>query len=76
MIQDYPRLWSLKKIKIKERKFMKEKISLLLLFILFMAAPLYGKTAQSFSFTDFDGKVYTSENLKGTPFVVNIASLL
>ncbi len=55
---------------------MKEKISLLVLFILFMAAPLHGKPVQNFSFTDFDGKVYTSENLKGKPLVVNIASLL
>ena len=47
---------------------------LFLLFILFIAAPLYGNAVQDFSFTDLDGNVYTPASLKGTPVVVNIGS--
>lgn len=52
------------------------KVLQLLLFIFFIASPLQGKSIEDFSFTDFNGTVYTAENLKGRPLVVNIASLL
>lgn len=53
---------------------MREKASLILLWILLMAAPLYAGQAADFSFTGLDGKTYTAAGLKGTAVVVNIGS--
>ena len=53
---------------------MREKASLVLLWLLFMTTPLYAGQASDFSFTGLDGKIYTSSGLKGTALVVNIGS--
>lgn len=53
---------------------MKEKASLVLLWLLLMVAPLYAGQAVDFSFTGLDGKTYTAASLKGTAVVINIGS--
>ena len=39
-----------------------------------MASPLYAGQAGDFSFTELNGKPYTSSGLRGTALVVNIGS--
>ena len=49
-------------------------LSLLLLFCLLIAAPLYADTVPPFSFTDITGKTYSSDELRGSPLVINVGA--
>lgn len=45
----------------------------LFVFLLFVILPSSAQ-AVDFSFTDLDGKIYTSADLRGTPLVVNVGA--
>ncbi len=53
---------------------MLRKVPLIVLLLLLAAGPVHGGSVPVFTFTDLNGKTYTSDNLKGTPLVVNIGS--
>ena len=53
---------------------MKQKRRTFLILFLLIASPLYAGSAPEFSFTDLEGKTYTSASLNGTPLVINIGS--
>ncbi len=54
---------------------MTRTLSLLLLFCLVLAAPLYAAdTISPFSFTDINGKTYSSDELRGSPLVINVGA--
>jgi hypothetical protein len=52
----------------------KQILRVLLLLLFLLAVPLHAKAEPEFSFTDLEGKTYTSSGLKGTPLVINIGS--
>jgi len=47
---------------------------LFLLFFLFVPAPLYADTVPPFSFTDLAGTTYRSDDLRGSPLVINVGA--
>lgn len=54
---------------------MNRTLPLLLLFVLFVSAPLYAADmVPPFTFTDLTGKTYTSDTLKGAPLVINVGA--
>ena len=53
---------------------MKQIFRVLFLLLFLLASPLYVNAEPEFSFTDLEGKVYTSSSLKGTPLIINIGS--
>lgn len=54
---------------------MNRTLPLLLLFFLFISAPLYAADlVPPFTFTDLAGKTYSSDELKGAPLVINVGA--
>jgi len=54
---------------------MTRTLSLLSLFLLCIATPLYASDMVSpFTFTDLAGKTYNSNTLKGVPLVINVGA--
>ncbi len=53
---------------------MTRNLPLLLLFFLFVSTPLYADTVPPFSFTDLTGKTYRSDDLRGSPLVINVGA--